>query len=142
GLATRFQRRTHLPRKDGRNLPTILELQPDGPATKRAQRGRPPAAKPRVEELRDLVARIAAVENELLAEKTRNIGERIAETKRRLLELSGDAEANAIRELSELTAARRSIAKTIREEVFRRIERDEEFPARRWLGIISTERVE
>jgi hypothetical protein len=139
GLATRFQRRTHLPRKDGRKLPTVLEIHADGAAARRgrAQREVP---KPTVEELRALIARIAAVETELLGEKTRAIGERIAATKRRLIELSGEEEANAIRELSELSNARRSIAESIRRDAFARIEADREFAPRRWLSWLSPER--
>lgn len=134
GLASRFQRRTHLPRKDGRKLPTVLEIHADGVA------GAARARKPTVEELRALIARVAAVEAELLGEKTRAIGERIAATKRRLIELTGEEEANAIRELSELSTARRSIAESIRRDAFARIEADREFAPRRWLSLLSSER--
>src|SRR5260221_13138014 len=72
GLATRFQRRTHLPRKDGRRLPTVVQLHPEGEAP-RSVRGRTArvASRPSVEELRALITRIVAIEGDLLAEKTR-----------------------------------------------------------------------
>lgn len=140
GLASRFQRRTHLPRKDGRKLPTVVQLHPEGQA--RPERGKAvrSPARPSVEDLRVLVERIGRIEGDLLAEKTRAIAERIAATKRRLIDLAGEEEANAIRELSELSAARRSIAESIRRDAFAQIENDHDFAQRRWLGLLSPER--
>src|ERR1700742_240918 len=75
GLATRFQRRTHLPRKDGRKLPTVVQLTPDGSEPKSPGRkpGRP-SVRPSVEELRSLLDRIRQIEGDLFVEKTRAIG--------------------------------------------------------------------
>lgn len=143
GLATRFQRRTHLPRKDGRKLPTVIQLHADGQARPSAgrERGRAPA-RPTVEELGVLLERIAVLERELLAEKTRAIADRIAATKRRLVDLSGEDEASAIRELHELTQARRSMIAGIRRDAFAKIENDQDFTGRRWLSLLSLDKSE
>lgn len=140
GLATRFQRRTHLPRKDGRKLPTVVQLHPEGTARGGRARAVRSTGRPSVEDLRILLERIARIEGDLLSEKTRAISERIAATKRRLVDLTGDDEVNAIRELSELSAARRSIGESIRRDAFAQIENDPDFPQRRWLGLLSAER--
>lgn len=145
GLATRFQRRTHLPRKDGRKLPTVIQLHADGQARAanppRERAGRAPA-RPTVEELGALLERVAVIERELLAEKTRAIADRIAATKRRLVDLSGEDEAGAIRELHELTQARRSMIAGIRRDAFAKIENDPEFAPRRWLSLLSLDKSE
>lgn len=152
GFASRFQRRTHLPRKDGRKLPTVIQLHPEGgapagngkPARGRAARTykAPAALRPSVEEMRALLARVTEIERILLEEKTHAITERIAETKRRLIDLHGDAEANAISELHQLTEARRSIASDIRRDAFARVSADQDFGPRRWLSLLSFDRDE
>jgi len=128
--------------------PYIVRLYPnfDAPglaangAARAPDAGRPLPARPTVEELAVLVARIAEIEREVEDRLTGAVDERIAELQKTIASSSGAELRATIRELATLFDRRDAIGSEIREAAFRTIESDTTFAPRRYLALISRHR--
>ncbi|MDQ2908635.1 MAG: hypothetical protein M3R44_04705 [Candidatus Eremiobacteraeota bacterium] len=138
--------------KGPQKIPSILRVYPafNAPPRSRlngrpkARRGRPPGAarqpvreRPRVDELERLLRRYREVEQEVTGELSVALDEQIAQLKRSLAELDGDALEAAYHELGEAFERKRAVAARIGEETFRRLETDSGLPERVYLLLLA-----
>jgi hypothetical protein len=94
---------------------------------------------PSVEELNQLLSRIATVERAVSSELQGQINNDISRLKGQIANLDGDEFERAFRELEAAVRARREVAGQVREETFKRIEADSSFEPRKFLRLISRE---
>jgi len=99
--------------------------------------GRKPAALPTVEDMEALITRIRAVEGHVARELSMTIDQEIERLKRRVAESRPDELNEAFAALGAAIAKRNDSSTHIREEAFRRIEKDGDFPQRAHLRYIA-----
>ncbi len=108
------------------------------------RRGRPPARgraapakRPTVGELERLLLRYREVEHEVASELGVQLDEWIAQLKRSLADLDGEALEAAYRELGEALARKRALTAQIGAETFARLEADPNLAERAYLGLLA-----
>jgi mRNA-degrading endonuclease toxin of MazEF toxin-antitoxin module len=99
--------------------------------------GRKPAQLPTVEELEALITRIRAVEGHVARELSMTIDQEIDQLKRKVAEARPDELNEAFAALGAAIAKRNDSSAHVREEAFRRIEKDTDFPQRAHLRYIA-----
>jgi hypothetical protein len=99
--------------------------------------GRKPAQLPTVEELEALITRVRAVEGHVARELSMTIDQEIDQLKRKVAESRPDELEEAFRALGAAIGKRNDSSTHVREEAFRRIEKDTDFPARAFLRYLA-----
>ena len=94
---------------------------------------------PTVEELNQLLSRIASVERVVSTELQGQINSDIGRLKSQIATLDGDEFERTFRELEAAVRARREVAGQVRDESFKRIEADSNFEPRKYLRLVSRE---
>jgi hypothetical protein len=110
-------------------------------ATPQAEPTRGAFGLPTVEELNALLTRIQHTERLVSQELQGQLSSQIDRLKKQISSLEGDDFERAFRELETAMRQRRELAKEIREEAFRRIDADGSFEARKYLRLISRNRI-
>ncbi len=141
--------------KGPQRIKSIIRVYPDFDAPRpaspkpRAIRAAAPQAEPSrgafglptVEELNALLTRIQHTERLVSQELQGQLSSQIDRLKKQISSLEGDDFERAFRELETAMRQRRELAKEIREEAFRRIDADGSFEPRKYLRLISRDRV-
>jgi hypothetical protein len=133
--------------KGPQKIASILRLYADfnAPAPMRGARPNPRRSEPSrsayglptVEELNQLLSRIATLERAVSAELQGQINTDIGRLKSQIAMLEGDEFERTFRELEAAVRARRDVAGQVRDETFKRIEADAAFEPRKYLRLVS-----
>jgi hypothetical protein len=94
-------------------------------------------ALPTIEEMEALITRVRAVEGHVARELSMTIDQEIEQLKRRVADAKPEQIDEAYRALGAALAKRRDSSAHVRDEAFRRIESDSDFPPRTYLRLLA-----